>query len=366
MKIVMVTSYPPDKCGISDYSHNLVKSLRAHAKVVVISRKGDSENGIIHRKNVKRSWLQIIEELRTFPQAAEDVAKCMKIIEKEKPDALHIQYEPGLYNLFFTPMLFDALRKNFPMIKKILTLHAIDYFPLNLFHKLFLYKKPDRIIVHTEYHKNIIKKINKNTIKIPMGLAPKTTKSAIKDYVLYFGFLSVHKGIENLIRSYDKIKDKTRIKLIIAGSINPAYKQQQDYRDKIKNMIERLGLSDSIDFIYNYIPAKRLERTIADAKFVVFPYLKSYSGGQSQAIMDAVSIGKPVIVSKLPGLTENIVNGKNGIIVTPDNENDLAQAMRKLSSSNKLLNKISSNNKNLARCLSWKNIARKTIAAYNS
>lgn len=366
MKIVMVTSYPPDKCGISDYSYNLVKEMRKYAEVVIISRKGDSENGIIHRKNVKRSWTQIIEEIKTFPQAAEDVDGCVRIIEKEKPDVLHIQYEPGLYNLFFAPMLFDALRIRFPRINKILTLHAIDYFPLNLFHKFFLYKKPDKIIVHTEYHKSTIKKINKNTIKVLMGLAPKATKSAIKDYALYFGFLSVHKGVENLIHAYNHVKGKTKTKLIISGSINPTYKQQQDYRDKIKELIEALELSDRIDFIYNYIPSAKLTKMIAGAKFVVFPYLKTYSGGQSQAIMDAISIGKPVIVSKLPGLTENIANGKNGIVVTPGDERALAAAILRLSSSNKLLDRISRNNRKLAKSLSWKNIARKTIAAYKN
>ncbi len=365
MKILMVTSYPPDKCGISDYSYNLVKEMRKHAEVVIISRKGDSENGIIHRKNVKRSWLQIIEEIKTLPQAAEDVNRCMKIIETEKPDVLHVQYEPGLYNLFFALMLFDALRIRFPRINKILTLHAIDYFPLNLFHKFFLYKKPDKIIVHTEYHKSTIKKINKNTIKVQMGLAPKATKSAIKDYALYFGFLSVHKGVESLIRAYSHVKGKIKTRLVISGSINPAYKQQ-DYRDKIKELIEALELSDRIDFIYNYVPGEKLNKTIAGAKFVVFPYLKSYSGGQSQAIMDAIACAKPVIVSRLPGLTENILNGKNGIIVTPGDENELSNAILKLSSSNNLLNKISTNNRRLARRLSWKNIARKTIAAYKN
>ncbi len=366
MKIVMVTSYPPDRCGISDYSYNLVKEIRKHAEVVIISRKGDSENGIIHRKNVKRSWTQIIEEIKTFPQAAEDVDGCVRIIEKEKPDVLHIQYEPGLYNLFFAPMLFDALRIRFPRINKTLTLHAIDYFPLNLFHKFFLYKKPDRIIVHTEYHKNMIKKTNKNTIKVQMGLKPKTIRSSIKDYALYFGFLSAHKGVESLIRAYNRVKGKTKTKLIISGSINPTYKQQHDYRDKIKNVIERLGLSGSIDFIYNYIPSAKLTKMIADAKFIVFPYLKTYSGGQSQAIMDAIACAKPVIVSRLPGLTENILNGKNGIIVTPGDENELSNAILKLSSSNRLLDRISRNNRKLAKSLSWKNIARKTIAAYKN
>ncbi len=366
MKIVMITSYPPDKCGISDYSRNLVKNLRKHAKVVVISRKGDSENGIIHRKNVKRSWIQIIEELRTFHQAEEDVNGCMKIIEKETPDAIHIQYEPGLYNLFFAPMLFSVIENKFPRAKKVLTLHAIDYFPLNLFHKVFLYKKPDKIIVHTEYHKNVVKKINRNTIKIPMGLTPKLTKRKPKDYALYFGFLSVHKGVEKLIEAYGAIKDETKTKLVISGSINPAYKQQVDYKKRLERLIAEHGLERNVQFIHSYVPIAKLNRMISEAKFIIFPYLKSYSGGQSQAIMDAIACAKPVIISKLPGLTENIIDGKNGLIVAPGDEKKLGDAFLRLSNSNKLLKTISGNNRKLAKALSWKNIARKTIAAYKN
>ncbi|MFH1105862.1 MAG: glycosyltransferase family 4 protein, partial [Candidatus Aenigmatarchaeota archaeon] len=119
-------------------------------------------------------------------------------------------------------------------------------------------------------------------------------------------------------------------------------------------------------FIHSYVPAARLNKMIAEAKFIVFPYLKSYSGGQSQAIMDAIACAKPVIVSKLPGLTENVIDGKNGLIVSPGDEKRLGDAFLRLSNSSNLLRKISSNNKKLAKALSWKNIARKTIAAYNA
>jgi glycosyltransferase involved in cell wall biosynthesis len=362
MKIVMITSYPPDKCGISDYSYNLVREMRKRANVLVISRKGDSEKDLIHRKKVKRSWLQIVEELMTLPQSYKDVNECMRIIEKEKPNVVHAQYEPGLYNLFFLPKLFERL-KNYPKIKKILTLHAIDYFPLNVFHSVFLYGKPDKIIVHTEYHKKLVGKKNK-VVKVPMGMVPKTINAKQKDYAMFFGFLSAHKGVENLIEAFDSIKDKTNTNLLISGSINPAYKHQIDYKQRLEHMISELGLSDRIQFVHSYVPAQKLYKLIAESKFVVFPYLKSYSGGQSQAIMDAISLGKPVIISNLPGLVENIINGKNGLIVEPGDEQELGSAFLKLSNSKKLLKTISGNNKKLARELSWKNVARKTLGAY--
>src|SRR5437867_1119161 len=113
MKLCMIAPYSPDVGGISDYTFNLVSELKKipNLEVYVIARKiaplTSLENifYIISRKNAQRSFLQFFEELKTFPGGLMDAVRTFQLIKKIRPDVVHVQYEPGLYNLFFCPIL---------------------------------------------------------------------------------------------------------------------------------------------------------------------------------------------------------------------------------------------------------------------
>ncbi|MFH0890146.1 MAG: glycosyltransferase [Candidatus Aenigmatarchaeota archaeon] len=369
MKICMITSYEPDRCGISDYSERLAGSLRkAGAEVIIISREGQGAKGEknIHRivavKKVKRSFSQIFEEFASFSRTMKDVNKSMEIIGDFGSEVVHVQYEPGLYNLFYVPMLLSALRKR--GIKVVLTLHAIDYFPLTIFHKTFLYNKPDKIIVHTRVHEEIIKKSLKSAKRIelvPMGLIPRRP-GRDGNYILYFGFLNQHKGVEDLIEAFGKIK--CREKLVVIGSINPVFRPDVEYKDKIKRMINDLGLKRRVNFIYKFVPQKSLTDYIRNCMFVVFPYRSSYSGAQSQATIDVLASGKPMIVTK--PAQGNLVDNENAIVIEPDNVEILSAALEKMIKSKDLRKRIAKNNKDLAKELNWDKIAYITLIVYEN
>ncbi len=369
MKICMVTSYPPDRCGVSDYSERLVGELkRLGNDVVIISREGARIAGeknverFIATKKVKRSFTQAAEELKNIVRAKKDTRAALSTIRKFGADIVHIQYEPGLYNLFFVPFLLDKLEKN--KIKSVLTLHAIDYFPLNVFHKTLLYPKPDKMIVHTKSHYEILrgslpKRLSENIEIIPMGLS-KRTSGKDGDYILFFGFLNQHKGVEELLHAFSISNTKT--KLLIIGSINPIYKTDAEYKNKIDGMIRSLDIGNRVKFIHDFVSAGKLGNYIRNSMFVVFPYRRSYSGGQSQAILDSLVFGKPIIVTKQA--MGNLVNGQNAIVVNPGNVAELRDAILLLAGSKKMRSRLSRNNKKLANELLWSNIAAITTGVY--
>src|SRR5437879_3747469 len=152
MKVCFVAPFPPDMGGISDYSFNLINALKRirDFEYFIISRKvGSRENiqenifYIISRKKVQRSMFQVFEEIKTLPKTFVEVFKTINKIKKINPDLVHVQYEPGLYNLFFCPMLFFFLK--ILGMRIFLTLNSRDYFPLNIFHRIFLYRFEYRI-----------------------------------------------------------------------------------------------------------------------------------------------------------------------------------------------------------------------------
>ncbi len=370
MKVCMVTSYPPDRCGVSDYSERLSGELKKSGnEVMIISREGErSANDknverFIATKKVKRSFTQISEELKGVRRAKTDAGKCLNLIQNFGANLVHIQYEPGLYNLFFVPILLNGLKKI--KIKSVVTLHAMDYFPLNVFHKVFLYQKPDKIIVHTKTHCEILrdslpKKTADRVKMIPMGLAKeKTSKDG--NYILFFGFLNQHKGVEELLNAFSK--SNTKAKLLIIGSINPIYKTDVEYKNKIEGIIKSLGIGSRVKFIHGFVAAGKLENYIRDSMLVVFPYRSSYSGGQSQAILDSLAFGKPLVVTK--PAQGNLVNGENAIVVNSGNVEELRDAIELLSNSKKMRSEISKNNRRLAKELRWSNIAKLTVDVYD-
>jgi glycosyltransferase involved in cell wall biosynthesis len=89
LRILMVsTEYPPMQGGVGRYTFNLTKALRKLGfEVNVVSNKlGSGEFSGLSQKNPENSNL------------------LLEIVERTKPDLVHVQYEPGLYGLRLDPL----------------------------------------------------------------------------------------------------------------------------------------------------------------------------------------------------------------------------------------------------------------------
>jgi glycosyltransferase involved in cell wall biosynthesis len=64
---------------------------------------------------------------------------------------------------------------------------------------------------------------------------------------------------------------------------------------------------------------------IADSNIVVLP---SYREGMPRAVLEALSMGKPVITTQTAGCRDTVKEGRNGYLVPIQNTNDLADAMK--------------------------------------
>src|SRR5919106_5429329 len=88
-RILMVsTEYPPMKGGVGRYTFNLTQALRKlDFEVNVVSNKlGNGEFSGLSPKNPENSNL------------------LLEIVERTKPDLVHVQYEHGLYGLRLDPL----------------------------------------------------------------------------------------------------------------------------------------------------------------------------------------------------------------------------------------------------------------------
>jgi len=158
----------------------------------------------------------------------------------------------------------------------------------------------------------------------------------IENYVLYFGRLSKEKGVKTLI---DAVVDVEGRELFILGT-GPIEKE-------LKHYVFTKNVGDRIKFL-GYKTGKELNEFIRKSKVVVLPS-EWYENGPYSAI-EAMNLGKPLIVSNIGGLPELVEAGKNGYIFETGDIKSLKKCISKIFElSNESYNALSLNSMKLCK-----------------
>ncbi|MEZ5550325.1 MAG: glycosyltransferase family 4 protein [Pseudomonadales bacterium] len=120
-------------------------------------------------------------------------------------------------------------------------------------------------------------------------------------------------------RDYDtlvKAVEGTTTKIVIVGG---------------EGTVERYGKHPNIRALEN-IPSAELDELISLANWVAVPlHMREISIGQS-VILQAMALGKPVIASEVPGTSDYIESGVDGLLVPPYDHLELRSAIASLES----------------------------------
>ncbi len=124
------------------------------------------------------------------------------------------------------------------------------------------------------------------------------------------------KGYIYLVRALSKVVEVHQdIKLVLVGYID------SDYFTEVKEEAEQLGLSDYLIFT-----GHKTDTLKYMALFDIF-ILPSLSEGFSNALIEAMAAGKPVVATDVGGNAEVVENGKSGLIVEPGDSIELSVAI---------------------------------------
>jgi glycosyltransferase involved in cell wall biosynthesis len=135
--------------------------------------------------------------------------------------------------------------------------------------------------------------------------------------VLFFGFVRPYKGLDYLVRALPLVRKKLPVHLVVVGEF---WVPPEAYH----RLACDLGVENAITFVNRYIPNEELGLYFDLADVVVLPYV---SATQSAAIPLAFGFGKPVITTRVGGLHEVVEDGVTGLIVPPQDEQALADAI---------------------------------------
>jgi glycosyltransferase involved in cell wall biosynthesis len=150
-----------------------------------------------------------------------------------------------------------------------------------------------------------------NALRQTLGIAADTP------VLLFFGFVRPYKGLEYLIQALPHIRQAIPAHLLVVGEFWTAPEFYERYA-------REFGVEQQITFINRYVPNEELGPYFDMADVVVLPYVSATQSGVAQL---AFGFNKPVISTRVGGLHEVVHDGLNGLIVPPQDEQALADAV---------------------------------------
>ncbi|MFM8568020.1 MAG: glycosyltransferase [Candidatus Kapaibacterium sp.] len=137
--------------------------------------------------------------------------------------------------------------------------------------------------------------------------------------LLFFGYIRKYKGLRNLIAAFPAIhKEFPDTFLLIVGE---CYENADEYRA----LIEQSGVAHAIRWVAEYVPNEDIALYYHAADIVVLPY---DSATQSGIVKIAFGFEKPVLATRVGGLTEEIAPWNAGVVVEPHDPAALIGGLR--------------------------------------
>jgi phosphatidylinositol alpha-mannosyltransferase len=172
--------------------------------------------------------------------------------------------------------------------------------------------------------------------------------------ILFVGRMEKRKGFDYLLKAYKHVKKEIPNCRLIA--VGPGTRLRNKYEKRVK----RGGLEDVI--FTGYATYNELPRYYKTADIVCFPA----TGGESFGIvlLEAMAVGKPLIVSSIDGYGGVMTDGEEGLAVPPRNTEKLAEALIRMTTDESLRQQMGARGRPKAENYDWENIASRVLDYY--
>ncbi len=183
---------------------------------------------------------------------------------------------------------------------------------------------------------------------------PKAYHGEREKQVTTFCRVSRQKNLPVLVEAFSEFhKDFNDYRLKIIGE--PQNDDDKAALNEAKALADKLGITDYIDFLP--FSAQVHDLIIRDAMYVN----SSDYEGMSNAMLEAMAIGMPVICTDCPigGANAVIKNNENGILTEVGNAKEMCEAMKRIASDKAYADKLSLNAAQIRYDLSLENTAKK-------
>jgi glycosyltransferase involved in cell wall biosynthesis len=216
----------------------------------------------------------------------------------------------------------------------------------------------DRIFVTTESLQGYVQRIYaKPTILIPNWVDLKGTgifkKKSDRDktMILFAGRLVWSKGVDVLLAAFVKIKHEyAEMRLVICGD--------GEEREKLEQKVDIEEIPD-VEF-RGVLPNREVLDLMQQTSFFVLPTINME--GHPKALVEAMASGAFCIGSDVPGIRDVIKDGVTGLLVKPNDPDELFLAIKRLIMDNGLWKEVSEKARSEAEKYDFNFVVQKDIS----
>lgn len=364
-ELLIITSFPPRKCGIATYSQDLIKAIE--------DKYGDSFTIKVCALQKRDSTLKYPPEVNYFLKTAlrEDYRRLATAINEDQAiKIIYLQHEFGLFGGDYGDYLLDFLEAvNKPVIT---TFHTVLHNPSEE-RKAVIQKITDlssKIIVMTNLSAKILKNeylVADEKLKIiPHGThliepwhlnAKEPIPFKNKIIISTFGLISAGKGIETALDALPAIVAKfPNVLYLIIGKTHPEVLKNEGeiYRDYLHKKVKDLKLDTNVLFINKYLELDVLLEYLQRTDLYFFTS-KDPQQAVSGTLVYALSAGCPVISTPIPHSLE-MLDGA-GINFDFGNASQLAAAAILVLSNPEMMEEMQLNALHRISPTAWQNAA---------
>lgn len=172
---------------------------------------------------------------------------------------------------------------------------------------------------------------------------------------LFFGYIREYKGLDILLEAWPAVAEAIpEARLLVAG--DPG-RLNESRRQELETWATRVGAVHR----FQYIPFSEVRRYFEAADALAMPYRHI---SQSGVLYLALSLGVPVVATKVGALPEVLRDGESALLIPPESPEELSQALIRLLSDEGLRDRVRRGGRRVADEHSWPAIAVRTEEAF--
>jgi glycosyltransferase involved in cell wall biosynthesis len=337
VRVLVVSSYPPRRCGIGAYARDQVERLRAEGDDVTVLSPPDGA-GTIRAAFIGGA---------AFRRAASIGARFDRIVVHFQPALYYPPRRPGAKVLTSASLLWLVLRRR---SRVAVVVHETDtpirWRPDYAILRLAFALAPD-LRFHTEAERAAFAKtysmgavrgpgdgklrVIEHTVRptLPRGaITPEQARERLGigtdggPVLVCPGFLQPSKGLDRALEAFEAVFASDgetgaraageRGSLYLVGSVRDPSRENLAYAAGLRSRCERVPGAHMVE---RFVPDEEFDLWVAAADRVVLPYRRGWSSG---VLARAHELGIPAIVSNVGGLAEQA--GPGDTVVEGDEE----------------------------------------------
>jgi len=374
MKIALIGTYPPRKCGVGTFTNNLLKAIVANtgqddpASVVRVIAINDSGQNYDYPE-------EVILNIRQTRQR--DYITAAKQINFSEAEICILEHEFGIFGGDDGVYILSLIhRLELPLI---VTLHTVlkepSYTQRSIIEEIG--ERAARIVVMSkraiEFLKEIYNIPSEKIDYIEHGVPDFEKVSPVdikrkynfedRKLLLTFGLISRNKGIETVINALpDVVQKYPELLYIISGKTHPEVVKHsgEEYRTFLQRLVKQHGLERNVFFNNEFLSEKKLFEYLSASDIYITPYLNE-AQITSGTLSYAVGAGSAVVSTPYWHAQEILDNGRGRLFGFKDSM-QLSQVILELLDDEPKINDLKERAYEYGRSIRWPIIGKQYLS----